>query len=243
MNVRVGDIARRALPLVDLTNLNDDCTQEDVGRLCRQAITPHGNVAAVCVWSRFVKYAKEKMERSSVRVATVVNFAHGGEDINVVVEETKKALEDGADEIDLVQPYNALINGNHSIVREMTREIRSLAKQKCLKVILETGKLNNPKLIHEAAVIALEEGADFVKTSTGKVDVNATPEAAEIMLKAIKEINSGGLKISGGIKTTDDLRPYFSLIDSIMGEKWVGQDTVRIGASSLLDNLINELQC
>ena len=241
MDDETKNIARRALPLVDLTNLNDECNEDDVRRLCEQAITPHGNVAAVCVWARFVKCAKQETKNSSVKIATVVNFPHGGEDVNDVIRETSDALQNGADEIDLVQPYNALINGNQSVVREMIGEIKKVTQKKCLKVILETGKLNSPNLIHDAAVIALEEGADFVKTSTGKVDVNATPEAAEIMLNEIKKIKRGGIKISGGIKNTHDLRPYFNLIDNTMGEKWVSQDTVRIGASSLLNNLIDEL--
>jgi deoxyribose-phosphate aldolase len=239
-----ADIAVRALRSLDLTDLTDTCTDQAIDALCRKALDPRGPVAAVCVWPQFVKRAQDNLKGSSVRIATVVNFPAGGEDVSRVADDTQEALSDGADEIDLVIPYEAVRRGDLAAATEMVEAVRELVEgDRLLKVILETGELNDPKLIETASRIAIDAGADFIKTSTGKTPVSATPDAAEIMLNAIKASGKPvGLKPSGGIRTVDDAKMYLDLADRIMGSGWATPRTFRIGASSVFDALIAALE-
>ena len=235
--------AARALPLVDLTDLGDAATEDDARALCARAVTPHGAVAAVCLWPRFVALAKQALAGTGVRVATVVNFPGGGEDTRAVVAETAKAIADGADEIDLVMPYKAFLAGRPGFAEsQIVRVNQACGDAALLKVILETGEIADPEKIRNAADLALEAGADFIKTSTGKVAVNATLEAAEIMLRAIHEASGrAGFKAAGGIRTTRDAAAYLALADRLMGPSWVRPTTFRFGASGLLDDLLATL--
>jgi deoxyribose-phosphate aldolase len=239
-----AEIAVRALRSLDLTDLTDTCTDQAIDALCKKAMDPRGPVAAVCVWPQFVKRAQENLKGSSVRIATVVNFPAGGEDVSRVVDDTQEALSDGADEIDLVLPYNAVGRADLGTAKEMVDAVRELVDgDRLLKVILETGELKDPKLIETASLIAIESNADFIKTSTGKTPLSATPEAAEIMLRAIKaSARPVGLKPSGGIRTVDDAKIYLDLADRIMGPGWATPRTFRIGASSVYDALIAALE-
>ena len=233
-------IARRALPLVDLTDLDANCTHEDVDRLCERAVTPRGTVAAICIWPRFVSHARGKLG-GTLPIATVVNFPDGGTHDEITVVETRQAVRDGADEIDLVLPYQAFAEGDRATAERMVRAVRKeVPKGKLLKVILETGELKQESLIREASRLAIECGADFIKTSTGKVAENATPESARIMLEEIASSRSlnVGLKPAGGIRTTEDAGAYLALADRIMGEGWAGPRTFRFGASGVLDDLL-----
>ncbi|WP_415719255.1 deoxyribose-phosphate aldolase [Roseibium alexandrii] len=238
------DTAKRALGLVDLTNLNDDCTAEDITALTNRTVTPYGAVAAVCVWPRFVAQAIRELAGTGVKVATVVNFPAGGEDTQAVVAETRQAIADGADEIDLVMPYRTFVEGRKGFAEEQIIQVKAaIPEPAILKVILETGEIKDPLLIHAASNVAIAAGADFIKTSTGKVAVNATLEAAEIMLTAIEEARRDnaerviGFKPAGGIKTASDAAAYLALADKIMGHNWVSASTFRFGASGLLDAL------
>jgi len=243
------EIAIRALGLVDLTNLNDDCTAEDITKLTGRTVTDHGAVAAVCVWPRFVAQAAKELAGTGVKVATVVNFPDGGEDTDAVIAETRQALTDGADEIDLVMPYRAFCDGRKGFAEEQIIRVKAVIPEPAiLKVILETGEIKDPLLIHAASNLAIAAGADFIKTSTGKVAVNATLEAAEIMLTAIEEARRDnaerviGFKPAGGIKTAEDAAAYLALADRIMGPNWVSSHTFRFGASGLLDALISTIE-
>ena len=229
---------------LDLTDLTDTCTDQAIDALCKKALDPRGPVAAVCVWPQFVKRAQDNLKGSSVRIATVVNFPAGGEDVSRVADDTQEALSDGANEIDLVLPYGALRRGDLAVVREMVEAVREMVDQeRLLKVILETGELKDPHLIETASRIAIDAGADFIKTSTGKTPVSASPEAAEIMLNAIKASGKPvGLKPSGGIRTLADAKIYLDLADRIMGQGWATPRTFRIGASSVYDTLIAALE-
>ena len=234
--------ARRALVCLDLTNLQDDCDERAVADLCRRAQTPAGSAAAVCVWPRFVAQAKRALANTGIRVATVVNFPRGDADLDAVKTETRVALADGADEIDLVTPWRALAAGDGAAVAAMVREIRDVCAEATLKAILETGELKDPALIGLAAEAALDGGADFLKTSTGKVAVNATPEAAGILLAAIARRGGGaGLKVAGGVRTTEEAGVYLALCDQRMGAGWAGPRRFRFGASGLLDALLATL--
>lgn len=243
------ETAKRALGLVDLTNLNDDCTAADITALTGRTVTRHGSVAAVCVWPRFVAQAVKELSGTDVKVATVVNFPAGGEDTVAVVAETCQAMADGADEIDLVMPYKAFAEGRKGFAEEQIICVKAAVRAPAtLKVILETGEIKDPLLIHAASNVAIAAGADFIKTSTGKVAVNATLEAAEIMLTAIEEVRREdaerviGFKPAGGIKTTEDAAAYLALADKIMGHNWVAASTFRFGASSLLDALLATIE-
>jgi len=233
-------LARRAIGLVDLTNLNDDCTPEAIDRLCADAETPFGPVAAVCVWPRFVTQAKALLAGTGIKIATVVNFPAGGEDTAAVIAETAAALADGADEIDLVMPYRAFAAGNHALAGDQIAAVKAaLTPGTHLKVILETGELKDPALIKAASDLALTAGADFLKTSTGKVAVNATLKAAAILMTAIRDKGVAvGFKAAGGIRTFEDARAYLALADGIMGPGWARPETFRFGASGLLSALV-----
>ena len=239
------EIASRTLGLIDLTNLNDDCTPAAIDALCAQARTPFGNTAAICIWPRFVAQARKILgEDNPVRIATVVNFPSGEAAEKAVLHETKDAIAAGADEIDLVIPYKALISGNEEAVRSMVATIRAATEGVALlKVIIESGELKLPTLIEAASRIALEEGADFIKTSTGKVAVNATPEAAGIMLTVLKDFGDPkrGFKPAGGIRTVDEAGQYLALADQILGKDWASAKTFRFGASSLLGDVLATL--
>ncbi|MCL4156021.1 UNVERIFIED_CONTAM: hypothetical protein GTU68_040810 [Idotea baltica] len=243
------ETAKRALGLVDLTNLNDDCTSADITGLVGRTVTDHGSVAAVCVWPRFVAQAANELKGTGVRVATVVNFPEGGEDTNAVLAETRQAIADGADEIDLVMAYRAFVSGRKGFAEEQIIRVKeALPAPVLLKVILETGEIGDPLLIHAASNVAIAAGADFIKTSTGKAAVNATLEVAEIMLTVIEEARRDdgerviGFKPAGGIRTSEDAASYLALADRIMGRNWVSAHTFRFGASGLLDALIATIE-
>jgi deoxyribose-phosphate aldolase len=192
-----------------------------------------------------VAAARKRLGNASpVRIATVVNFPSGDLPVDEVVAETTRTVADGADEIDLVIPWKAFAAGDEQAVREMIRAVRAAAPAPVtLKTILETGELKDPALIARASDIALEEQADFIKTSTGKVAVNATLEAARIMLEAIRRSGrKAGFKPAGGIRTVEDARSYFALCDEIMGPGWVAPETFRFGASGLLGDILATLE-
>lgn len=231
--------ARRVLSLLDLTNLQDDCTVDDVIELCRRARGPHGRVAAVCVWPRFVATAQQALQDSGVLVATVVNFPRGGTDVAAVLAETDRCLTDGADEIDCVLPYRSFRDGDEVTVTDVLTAVHRVVEGRAhLKVILETGELISRDLVTRAARLAISCGADFIKTSTGKTPVSATPDAVRWMLDVIASTERVvGIKPSGGIRTLADASVYLDLADEIMGPSWATPATFRFGASGLLDDL------
>lgn len=239
-----AQVARRALPLLDLTDLSDTCSASAVMTLCDQARA--SGVAAICVWPQFVSASAASLQGSGVRIATVINFPAGGDDIERAVEDAGEALDDGAEEIDLVLPYRAFLAGDEATPRAMVEAVREVCDRgRLLKVILETGTLSSPDTIRAASRLALEAGADFIKTSTGKSAVSATPEAAEAMLSVIREHSGprpGGLKISGGLRSVADAATYLDLADRIMGPDWARPQTFRLGASSLHAQLVAALE-
>ena len=236
--------AARALSVLDLTNLKDDCTAEQIVALCQKADTRHGPVAAICIWPRFVAQARGLLGAGNrIRIATVVNFPSGDGSVADTVAETRQAIADGADEIDLVIPYRALLKGDEAAVSHMVLAVRDAVPAPArLKVILETGELRDATLIRTASDLAIAAGADFIKTSTGKTANNATEEAAGIMLDAISASGKPvGLKPSGGIGSVPDAARYLALADSRMGEGWAVARNFRFGASGLLDDILRVL--
>ena len=237
-------LARRALRCLDLTDLSETCSDPGLDALCRKALTPLGPVAAVCIWPQFVDRARDILKGTSVRIATVVNFPGGDEDIERVVDAAEEAVGDGADEIDCVLPYRAFLAGDARHATDLIAGVRDVVDGgRTLKIILETGALGDPARIEEAARLAIAAGADFLKTSTGKLPVSATPEAAQAVLSAIRAADRPvGLKVSGGIRTLEAAKTYLDLADRIMGEGWATPRTFRIGASALYDALVAAIE-
>lgn len=240
---------RLALACMDLTTLNDDDTLASVRSLCSQSFSQGGTVAAVCVYPEFILAARQALRvigADNVKVATVTNFPHGGDDMDVALRETSLALGAGADEVDLVFPYKAWLAGNKQIGVDMVAACKALCKKynSKLKVIIETGVLKDKDIIKEVSLACIEAGADFIKTSTGKVEVNATLETAEVMLSAIVEAGAQdrcGFKAAGGVRTAAEASEYLNLARRLMGDDWVNPQNFRFGASSLLGNLLESL--
>ena len=235
------DRAIRAIGLIDLTDLSDDHAPDGIDDLCRRA--REHRTAAVCVWPEFVARCAELLDGSGVRVATVVNFPSGDEPVADVLAMSGAALTAGADDIDLVLPYRTFLDGDSDRPAEMVAAIAALIEPpKLLKVILESGAYPGPDSVAAAANLTIANGADFVKTSTGKIDEGASLETARAMLGEIEvAAESGravGLKPSGGIRTFDEAQAYIDLADSVMGEGWATPSTFRFGASGLLDSLL-----
>jgi deoxyribose-phosphate aldolase len=240
------DTARLALKLLDLTSLSDSDNDQTVEHLSERAGTIDQHVAALCVMPGLVGHTAEALARRGlqgrVKVATVVNFPSGDEPAETVVERARTALTSGADEIDLVFPYRALIDGDEKTGYQLVSRCRQACSGSVLKVILETGELKTSELIRSACEIALAAGADFLKTSTGKVPVNATPSAATTMMETIRDSGRPtGFKASGGIRRLEEAAVYLDLARDILGEQWLRPERFRFGASSLLDDLLNHL--
>jgi deoxyribose-phosphate aldolase len=233
-------IARRVLPLLDLTDLGDSCSDQAIATLCGKARA--SGVAAVCVWPQHIGRCVALLAGTPVRIATVINFPAGGTDIERAAEDTAEALHDGAHEIDLVLPYRAFLAGDARTPTDMIAAVREVSGRAILKVILESGAMPDVMQITEASRLAIAAGADFLKTSTGKSAVSATPQAAEAMLAAIRDSGRPvGFKVSGGLRTVADAALYLAIADRIMGPDWVEPKTFRIGASSLHDTLTQRL--
>lgn len=230
-------LARRLIGTLDLTNLDDTCTSADIEALVKRADTPQGPVAAICIWPRFVAQARAVLP-APIRLASVVNFPAGGENVEETVGETARAVADGADEIDLVIAWRR-VAGDPGFVERQVRAVKAAAGPARLKAILETGELADPDLVLSASEAALKGGADFLKTSTGKVPVSATPQAGRILLEAIaREGGRVGFKPSGGIRSYEDARLYLDLAEEVCGAGWATPERFRIGASGVLADLL-----
>jgi deoxyribose-phosphate aldolase len=223
--------ARTALACLDLTSLNDNDTPADIERLCERAAGPQGHTAAVCVWPRFVALARARLP-AGVRVAAVANFPDGSSDRARALRDTQAIVAAGGDEVDVVIPYRDLAQAP-----ALLGEVRRACEGLTLKVILETGELQDETLIRQACRMALDAGADFLKTSTGKTKVSATPDAARLLLQAIVQggHTNVGFKPAGGIRTVADAALYIALTAEHLGA--VTPQRFRIGASGLLNDI------
>ncbi len=232
------DLARRLLALMDLTSLNDNDDPESVRRLAALASTGAGRVAALCVWPRFIGVARTALRGEPIPVATVGNFPSGLDDPQSVAAETAASVASGADEVDVVFPYRALLAGDASAGLTLVRACRAACEQRVLKVILECGQLGSPDRIRRAAALAIEGGADFLKTSTGKVSPGPTLPAASAMLDAIAEARARGVKVgfkvSGGVGTIAQAEGYLDLYERRFGAGSASSASFRIGSSTLI---------
>lgn len=238
-------LAKRVLSLIDLTSLNENDTEDTIKKLCQQASTKAGTVAAVCIYNRFVPLAKSLLQKTDVKVATVCNFPGGNMPLDFVIKEIARAIAAGADEIDVVMPYHAYLAGKKPEVKNFITTCKKNCGNLTLKVILETGALQDENIITAASEDAILAGADFIKTSTGKIATGATLEAAQAMLRVIARLKPeymAGFKASGGVRTLAQAAAYLQLADAILGPQWATAQTFRFGASALLGEVLMQLQ-
>jgi deoxyribose-phosphate aldolase len=239
------------LGLIDLTTLEGSDTQEKIGQLCNQArfsaiSKTFPDAAAVCVYPALVSKAVKYLKGTRIRVASVAGaFPSGQTSLHVKLEEIKFAVGEGADEIDTVISRGKLIEGREEEVFDEIAAIREGCGDKHLKVILETGELPSIAMVRKASELAILAGADFIKTSTGKINTGATPDAFLIMLDTIREYlektgKAIGIKPAGGIRTPEQALVYYRLVREVLGEQWLNKDYFRIGASSLAGELIKK---
>lgn len=242
------NIAQTMLTLMDLTSLNESDTEASIAALCQKAATPFGHVAAVCVFPPFVKQVAAALNGSAVKVATVANFPRGTGAIDDVISSISKSIRDGAQEIDVVFPYERYLAGDVEYSVDFIKKCKAACGERILlKVILETGAFPDTQMIAAASRDVLLAGADFLKTSTGKMATGATPQAATAMLMAIKEMSAElnrvvGFKVSGGVRTISQASEYIDIATQIMGPDWVTSRTFRLGASQLLDVVLQALR-
>lgn len=245
-------IYRTMLGLIDLTTLEGSDTEEKVRQLCRQARFSAENpqlpdAAAVCVYPSLVRVARSELQGTRIRVASVAGgFPSGQTSLSVKLQEVKWAVDEGADEIDTVISRGKLLEGKLSEVFDELAAIREACGRVHLKVILETGELTSVDMTRRGAAIAIEAGADFIKTSTGKINPGATPLAFLVMLDTIREYlektgKAIGIKPAGGIRTPQQALQYYRLVENTLGDDWLVSDYFRIGASSLAKELLREV--
>ncbi|HTV12190.1 MAG TPA: deoxyribose-phosphate aldolase [Acidimicrobiales bacterium] len=239
-----------AISMIDLTTLEGSDTPGKVASLCGKARHPDPAdpavpaVAAVCVYSDLVPVAKSGLEGSTVKVAAVATaFPSGRASLSVKLADVADAVAAGADEVDMVIDRGAFLAGRYGLVLDEVRAVKEACGSARLKVILETGELATYDNVRRASWIAMIGGADFIKTSTGKVAPAATLPVALVMLEAVRDFAdlSGsviGVKVAGGIRTSKDAIRYLVLVNEVAGEEWLGPSLFRIGASSLLNDLL-----
>ena len=252
-SVEVQEGLRRVFTCIDNTTLEGSDTFAKVEQLCRRSIELQdasqgiGHVAAVCVYPVFVRHARSVLSGSGIRVASVAGaFPAGQSPLDVKLHEVKYAVDEGADEIDMVISRGSFLEGDYNKVFDEVAAIREVTQGHTLKVILETGELKTWDNIVKASELAIDAGADFIKTSTGKIAVSATLEAAEAMLTTIKKYyeQTGkriGFKAAGGISTPEEVLNYYQLTERIMGLEYINNQFFRIGASRLTERLFSFL--
>ncbi|MDR1744026.1 MAG: deoxyribose-phosphate aldolase [Dysgonamonadaceae bacterium] len=247
------DVYKKLYSCIDLTSLNTTDTKEDIWKFTEKVNAFEGanpeieNVAAICVYPNFASTVKEALT-ADVKIACVSGgFPVSQTFAEVKMAETALAVADGADEIDIVLNLGLFLNEEYEELFEEISEIKHACREARLKVILETGALKTGSSIHKASVIALYSGADFLKTSTGKVYPGASPEAAYVMCSAIKSYfeQTGlkvGFKVSGGVSSVADAVNYYSIVKEILGEEWCNNSLFRIGTSRLADKLLDAIK-
>ena len=232
------------IDLLDLTRLEAATGDEGaVADLCRRAQTPRGNVAAVCVHLGYVGLARDLLADSGIAIATVANFPGGDQGLEQVLAEVGRALRDGATEIDVVVPYRRWLQGDTRSVPALLDPVAGLCAGRAqVKAILETGLIPSSAECQALAWACARPGVAFLKTSTGKAGHGATPEAVGDLVRVLAPLRDAGrpmgLKIAGGVRTRDQLQCYYEIIARTLGSGFFQPATLRIGASSLLDELL-----
>lgn len=238
---------------IDFTTLEAFDNEEKINEFCAKTLAfpkeePYLSVPAICIYSPFVKQAKQLLAGSDIHVATVAcAFPSGQMPFDLKVKEVEYCVEQGADEVDMVISRGTFLAGNYDEVFNEIKTIKATCKDAHLKVILETGELKSVANIRKASELAILAGADFIKTSTGKVPVAATPLAAIIMIDTIKEYYEAtgkkvGFKPAGGMKVADDALTYYYLVKGILGEPWLNKNLFRVGTSRLAGQILEMLK-
>ena len=239
---------------IDLTTLNTTDSDESVMRFTEKVnrfddeFPDLKNVAAICVYPNFAQVVKDTLEVEGINIACVSGgFPSSQTFTEVKIAETAMALADGADEIDIVIPVGAFLSGDYETMCEEIMELKETCKEHHLKVILETGALKTASNIKKASILSMYSGDDFIKTSTGKQQPAATPEAAYVMCQAIKEYyeqtgNKVGFKPAGGINTVNDALIYYTIVKEVLGKEWLSNELFRLGTSRLANLLLSEIK-
>ena len=239
---------------IDLTTLNTTDSDESVMRFTEKVnrfddeFPDLKNVAAICVYPNFAQVVKDTLEVEGINIACVSGgFPSSQTFTEVKIAETAMALADGADEIDIVIPVGAFLSGDYETMCEEIMELKETCKEHHLKVILETGALKTASNIKKASILSMYSGADFIKTSTGKQQPAATPEAAYVMCQAINEYyeqtgNKVGFKPAGGINTVNDALIYYTIVKEVLGKEWLSNELFRLGTSRLANLLLSEIK-
>jgi deoxyribose-phosphate aldolase len=235
--------ALRLISLTDLTSLNESDDANTVRALSLAARAAPVKPAAICIWAQWIPEALDALQGSGIPVCAVANFPGGEASADSAAAQTAAAVAGGAAEVDVVFPYRALLDGDSRAGLSLVRACReACGEQVLLKVILETGQLRSAQHIRQAAEIAIDGGAQFLKTSTGKTQPAATPEAAAVLLEVIASAGRGGravgFKASGGIRMIDDALVYLTLYERTFGPASAAPGNFRIGASALFKELL-----
>jgi len=238
------------LNCIDLTSLNTTDNKSHILRLTGKVNSFSGrfsnipNVAAICVYPNFVSVVKEKLTVKNIKIVSVAGAFPSSQTFrSIKLAECKMAIEAGADEIDMIISVGAFLGNDFAMVADEIREIKQAIGEKHLKVIVESGLLGDYENIFKASMIAMDAGADFIKTSTGKTTVSATPETAFVMCRAISDFYTEtgirvGFKAAGGIVSPGDALDYYHIVKYCLGEEWLNNKLFRIGASRLANNIV-----
>ena len=248
------EVKQFLLNSVELTTLKTTDSEDSVLKFVEKVnkfddVYPElGHVATVCVYPCFAKICHDTLENEEVEIACVSgSFPSAQTFVEVKIAETALAIKDGATEIDIVIPVGKFLAGDYEGMCDEIAEIKAVCGDKKLKTILETGCLKTASNIKTASILAMYAGADYIKTSTGKEKISATPEAAFVMCQAIKEYydktgNQIGFKPAGGMKTVEDALTYYTIVKEVLGEKWLTNQWLRLGTSSLANKLLSEIE-
>lgn len=267
VNAAVKDIIEKKVPenntdevkkllfnCIDLTTLNTTDDDEKVMKMTEKvnefenAFPELKNVAAICVYPNFAGIVRDTLEAEDVKIAAVAaGFPSSQTFIEVKIAETALAIADGADEIDIVLSVGKFLSGDYETMCEEIQELKDTCKDAHLKVILETGALGSAEHILKASILSMYAGADFIKTSTGKQQPAATPEAAYVMCRAIKDYHQEtgiriGFKPAGGLNTVHDALVYYSIVKEVLGTEWLNNTYFRLGTSRLANLLLSEIE-
>lgn len=249
-----ADVFRFCYSAIDLTTLSCNDSTASVSAFADRCMEfysayPHiPNVASICIYPPFVETVGLAVDGSPMRITAVAGgFPSSQTFLEVKMLEVAMAIENGADEIDIVLNAGKMLTGAYDEAANEVEVLRAEAAGTVLKVILETGALKTPELIRKASLLSMFAGADFIKTSTGKIDVAATPEAAVVMCHAIRDYfeHTGrrvGFKAAGGVRTAADAALYYTIVEKILGAEWLTTDLFRIGASSAANNLLSAIE-
>ncbi len=248
-----AEVYKKIFSFIDLTTLNSTDSKQKVENMCHKVnefkskFKDIPDVAAICVYPNFVSTVKQTLKTPTIGIASVAaGFPSSQTFLDIKNLEAKMAVEAGATDVDIVISLGAFLSGNHQFVFEEIASIKKVIGKAHLKVILETGALADSFKIWEASLIAMEAGADFIKTSTGKMQPAATFDAAVVMCEAIKQFHEQtgrkvGFKPAGGISSSNSATVYYTVVEKILGEEWLNSKLFRIGASSLANKLLSDI--